>query len=46
MVSFEFVTKSRLILGSKLAPAINANIKCITQRLECVNEVTPVGITD
>ena len=46
MVSFGVGTKSRLILGSELALAINANIKCITQRLGRAKEITPIGRTD
>lgn len=47
MVSFKIgTTKPRLFLGSELAPAINANIKCIIQRLGRANEITPVGRTD
>lgn len=38
--------KPRSFLGSELAPAINANIKCITQRLGRAKEIIPVGRTD
>ena len=34
------------MLGSKFAPAINANIKCITQCLGRAKKITPVSRTD